>query len=204
MWDSGSHYLRQISQSPTPGRRAPSAPFAYDQIILSPRTRFPHLLRGSTVDPSIQIPQPMSPRRSYSAYANTSCGSPVYAFPYRPPAVNPLSPLGGGISIYSPRARASSPLGGVHPRHLSVGRCFGLVPETPRTRAAEEELAAKHWWPSTVEVVGSSWNMGCGEGSRTRGIGPGPADEEAQLRMERFKIRTVDIDEVVVQDEGRK
>lgn len=91
----------------------------------------------------------------------------------------------------------------MRPRHLSIGKRFGLVPATPRTRAAEEELATQRWWPSTVELV-RSLNGGYGEASRTRGIGPGPADEETPVKMERFKIRTVDIDDMVVQDEVKK
>lgn len=59
-----------------------------------------------------------------------------------------------------------------------------------------EEDGDHGWWPTTVESV-DAYNH------KTRGIGHGPADEEAQPRMERFKIRTVDIDEMLVQREDK-
>ncbi|OWM79116.1 hypothetical protein CDL15_Pgr003287 [Punica granatum] len=212
MWNNCTHYFHQISQPSTPKSPSPSS-LSHENKTLSPRVRFPHLYQNNiNLDPSPQFPQPASPRYGY--YANHVCGSPVYAFPHR--MVSP-SPLGNSSSPKfqpSPRGMYPWPLnnspspkpqfspGRAYPFHLNIGRRFGLVPGTPPGAAAKDQEEGQRWQPSTVELVGDlSGSCSRADSSNTRGIGPGPADE---VKMERFKIRTVDIGGVVVQEDEHK
>ncbi|KAK4749934.1 hypothetical protein SAY87_027383 [Trapa incisa] len=198
MWNNFGQYLHQISRPSTP-KSSPYSPSSWDQKILSPRVRFPHIYSSNNLDPS-------SLQYGYDVnHAVASRSWPVDAFPYPYPYPYPMDDPSWPVNYSnSPPEITQSPVpGGALQPHLSIGMRFGLVPATPH-KAMEEEGGGQQGWPPAAELVGyGGLSVSGNHGAyKTRGIsGRGLADEETQLRVERFKIRTVDIDDMVVQAE---